>query len=469
MAGKLKTVFVCSSCGAESPKWNGKCPSCGEWNTLEEDVVEAAPVKKAALKTDISSLSGSDCSDKIRTLETIDADEEIRYLTGSAELDRVLGGGLVKGSLVLLGGEPGIGKSTLLLQICSCLGKDRKILYVSGEESARQVKLRADRLGVSAPGLYLLSITDAESVCKTIEASRPDIVIIDSIQTMNIRSVGYSSGSVAQVRECTNMFMHTAKELEIPVFLVGHVNKDGAIAGPKVMEHIVDTVLFFEGERQQSYRLLRAVKNRYGSTNEIGVFEMLDTGLRQVENPSQMFLSGRPAGVSGSCVGCVMEGSRPILAEIQALVTKSSYASPRRTSTGFDFGRLAIIIAVLEKRAGLFYGTLDIFVNIVGGFRLDEPAADLPAALALYSSLMDMPINEKIVSFGEIGLGGEIRSISNISQRIAEAQRLGFEKCIIPKMSLRQIDPKKYNIGLIAVSNIRQAFDYLKKESGGVK
>lgn len=463
MPAKLKSVYICSSCGFESPKWNGKCPSCGEWNTFEEDIIEEAP-KKSSLKAAPSAAGGADCSDKIRTLSQIDTDEEIRYSTGAGELDRVLGGGLVKGSLVLLGGEPGIGKSTLLLQICSYLGAEHSILYVSGEESVRQVKLRADRLGVTTPNLYLLSMTDAESICSTIMSSRPEIVIIDSIQTMNIRSITSASGSITQVRECTNLFMHLAKDMEIPIFLVGHVNKDGAIAGPKVMEHIVDTVLFFEGDRHQSYRLLRAVKNRFGSTNEIGVFEMLDSGLNQVENPSLMFLSGRPTGVSGSCVGCVMEGTRPILAEVQALVTKSSYSAPRRTSTGFDFSRLAIIIAVLEKRAGLFYGTLDIYVNIVGGFRLDEPAADLPAALALYSSLMDMPINEKLVSFGEIGLGGEIRSVSNVSQRIAEAQRLGFEKCIIPKMSLRQIDPKKYNIGIIAVSNIRQAFDYLKKE-----
>ncbi len=466
MAGKSKSVYICSSCGYESPKWNGKCPSCGEWNTFEEETVESTPKKSSFQRSAPSVLSGTDSSEKIRTLSQIDTEEEVRYSTGMGELDRVLGGGLVKGSLVLLGGEPGIGKSTLLLQICSFLGKEHRILYVSGEESVRQIKLRADRLGVTTPNLYLLSLTDAESVCTTVMASKPDIVIIDSIQTMNIRDINSASGSVTQVRECTNMFMHLAKDMEIPLFLVGHVNKDGAIAGPKVMEHIVDAVLFFEGERHQSYRLLRAVKNRYGSTNEIGVFEMQDKGLSQVENPSQMFLSGRPAGVSGSCVGCVMEGTRPILAEVQALVTKSSYAAPRRMSTGFDFSRLAIIIAVLEKRAGLFYGTLDVYVNIVGGFRLDEPAADLPAALALYSSLMDMPIGEKLVSFGEIGLGGEVRSISNISQRITEAQRLGFEKCIIPKMSLRQIDPKKYKIGIIAVSNIRQAFDYLRKDSG---
>ncbi|MDE6593081.1 MAG: DNA repair protein RadA [Oscillospiraceae bacterium] len=467
MSPKLKTVYICSSCGYESSKWNGRCPSCKEWNTFEEDVVDVSPAAKTtgkAVRATGAELSALSCSDKIKTLDEITAEDEIRYSTGTGELDRVLGGGLVKGSLVLLGGEPGIGKSTLLLQICSYFGKEHSILYVSGEESPRQVKLRAERLGVNTGNLYLLSVTDAESVCATVMESRPEIVIIDSIQTMSIKSVSSTSGSIAQVRECTNMFMHLAKDLEIPIFLVGHVNKDGAIAGPKVMEHIVDTVLFFEGDRHQSYRLLRAVKNRFGSTNEIGVFEMQDKGLEQIENPSLMFLSGRPAGVSGSCVGCVMEGTRPILAEVQALVTKSGYSAPRRTSTGFDFARLAIIIAVLEKRAGLFYGTLDVFVNIVGGFRLDEPAADLPAALALYSSLMDIPVNEKLVSFGEIGLGGEIRSISSVSQRISEAERLGFEKCIIPKMSLRQIDPKKYHIGIVAVSNVRQAFDYIRKD-----
>lgn len=463
MAAKLKTVYICSSCGYESSKWNGKCPSCGEWNTFEENVIDTAPAPKKTARTASDIPAAASVADKIKNISDIDTEDEIRYSTGMGELDRVLGGGLVKGSLVLLGGEPGIGKSTLLLQICSYLGNEHTVLYVSGEESIRQVKLRAGRLGVNTPNLYLLSVTDAESICATVTQTNPGIVIIDSIQTMNIRSVASSSGSVTQVRECTGLFMHLAKELETPIFLVGHVNKDGAIAGPKVMEHIVDTVLFFEGDRHQSYRLLRAVKNRYGSTNEIGVFEMRDNGLEQVENPSQMFLSGRPVGVSGICVGCVMEGTRPILAEVQALVTKTGYASPRRMSTGFDFGRLAIIIAVLEKRAGLFYGTLDVYINIVGGFRLDEPAADLPTALALYSSLTDVPISEKLAAFGEIGLGGEIRSISNVALRIAEAQRLGFEKCIIPKMSLRQIDPKKYNIGIIAVSNIRQAFDYLKK------
>ncbi|MBQ5317150.1 MAG: DNA repair protein RadA [Oscillospiraceae bacterium] len=457
---KLKTIYVCSECGAQYSKWNGKCPSCGEWNTMEEDVIDTSPrASKSSSPTPMRDIP-------VKKLSEVGTDDEVRYSTGCGELDRVLGGGLVKGSLVLLGGEPGIGKSTLLLQICNYFGHEHSILYVSGEESARQVKLRADRLGVASDELYLLSITDAEQVCDAVRSHKPDIVIIDSIQTMNIRDISSSSGSITQVRECTNLFMHLAKDLEIPIFLVGHVNKDGAIAGPKVMEHIVDTVLFFEGERNQSYRLLRAVKNRYGSTNEISVFDMSDTGLKEVPNPSEMFLSGRPVGVSGCAIGCVMEGSRPILAEVQALVTKSSYASPRRTSTGFDFSRLAIIIATLEKRAGLFYGTLDIYVNVVGGFRLDEPAADLPVALALYSSLLDMPIDEKLAAFGEIGLGGEVRNISNIPQRINEAARLGFTRVIVPKTSLRSLDPKAYGIGIVGVSNIRQAFEYLKKMNG---
>ncbi|MCC8042457.1 MAG: DNA repair protein RadA [Oscillospiraceae bacterium] len=463
---KLKSIYVCSSCGAEFPKWSGKCQSCGEWNTLEEDVVEAKPTKSASKSRSVrNELSGVDYSDKIMPIGSIQPDDEIRYKTGSGELDRVLGGGIVKGSLVLLSGEPGIGKSTMLLQICHSLGEEYTILYVSGEESVRQIKLRADRLGADSPNLYLLSITDAESVCSTVLSYKPDIVIIDSIQTMYIHDISSSAGSLTQVRECTNMFMHLAKDMEIPIFLVGHVNKDGAIAGPKVMEHIVDTVLFFEGDRNFSYRILRAVKNRFGSTNEIGVFEMSDKGLAEVTNPSQFLLSERPTGVSGCCVSCVMEGSRPILAEVQALVTKSSFPSPRRMATGFDFSRTAIILAVLEKRGGLFFGTLDVYINIVGGFRLDEPAADLPVALALYSGLVDIPINEKLAAFGEIGLGGEVHSVQNIEQRISEAQRMGFEKCIIPKYSLRQIDVKRYNIGIIAVSNVRQAFEYLRKES----
>ncbi len=451
MSGKNKTVFMCSECGYESSKWNGKCPSCNGWNTFEE--ITLKPTAKAGSRKPVS------VAEKIEELSEIDIEGDIRYPTGSKELDRVLGGGLVKGSLVLLGGEPGIGKSTLLLQICQFFGDDHTILYVSGEESVRQIKIRAQRLGVNTENLYLLSVTDAEAVSDTISSEKPEIVIIDSIQTMAISSLPSSPGSITQVRECTNLFMHTAKEEEIPIIIVGHVNKDGAIAGPKVMEHIVDAVLHFEGDRNLSYRILRAVKNRYGSTNEIGVFEMQDNGLSEVENPSEMLLSGRPLDVSGTCVACVMEGSRPVLAEVQALSVKSGFSSPRRTATGFDFSRLSIILAVLEKRVGLFFGTLDVFINVVGGLRLEEPAADLPVALALYSGIIDKPLDNSLIAFGEIGLGGEIRSVSHINQRIAEAERLGFTKCIIPKSSEKNVEKDKYKIDIIAVSDLKQAFE----------
>lgn len=463
MAGKIKTVYVCSECGYESSKWNGRCQSCGEWNTFEEEIIDVSATKKNA-KSAITA-TNVDLSSKIITLSGIDVDDEVRYSTGIGELNRVLGGGLVKGSLVLLGGEPGIGKSTLLLQICKYLGENYSILYISGEESTRQIKLRAQRLGVDTENLSLLSTNDAKAAADTISVYKPDIAIVDSIQTMTINEINSSSGSITQVRECTNLFMRTAKSEEIPIFIVSHVNKDGAIAGPKVMEHIVDTVLYFEGERHLSYRILRAVKNRFGSTNEIGVFEMCDNGLDEVENPSLMLLSGRPTGISGTCVACIMEGSRPILAEVQALVSKTSFSAPKRTATGFDYNRLAIIIAVLEKRLGMFFGTLDVYLNIVGGFRLDEPAGDLSVALAVYSGYFDIPISEKLIAFGEIGLGGEVRNTSNISQRIMEAERLGFTECIIPKHSLRNIDPSKYNMHIYGVSSLKQAFSVIKNKS----
>lgn len=450
---KVKSVYVCRECGYETSKWNGKCPNCGEWNTFEEC---QTTTHKAASG---SSVSIRDISDSILNIRNIDASfDEIRYSTGLNELDRVLGGGLVKGSLVLLGGEPGIGKSTMLLQICEYMGEDHTILYVSGEESVRQIKLRAQRLGVKNENLYLLAQTDCEAICSVILKEKPEIVIIDSIQTMNISGISSAQGSISQVRECTNMFMRTAKNEEIPMFIVGHVNKDGAIAGPKVMEHIVDCVLYFEGQRNLSYRILRAVKNRFGSTNEIGVFEMANKGLVEVENPSMMLLSGRPTDVSGCCVACIMEGSRPIMAEVQALVSKSGFSAPRRTCTGFDYNRMSIIIAVLEKRLGFFFGGLDVYINIVGGFKLDEPAADLSIALALYSSLTDKVVSDKTIAFGEIGLGGELRNISHAEQRLSEAQRMGFEKCILPVQSLKGIDISKYSMKIIGVRSIRQAF-----------
>ncbi len=454
---KSKYIYTCNQCGYESSKWNGKCPSCGAWNSFEENISQPSSVAGRS-----PSQSAPDLSEQILELEQIGVDNDVRYDTGIGELNRVLGGGLVKGSLVLLGGEPGIGKSTILLQICQFLGQEHSVLYVSGEESARQIKLRAKRLEVDTENLYILTSTDAEAIAETISSCTPDIVIIDSIQTVSISRISSSPGSITQVRECTNLFMHTAKKLEIPLIIVGHVNKDGAIAGPKVMEHIVDAVLYFEGERHQSYRLLRAVKNRFGSTNEIGVFEMLDKGLREVENPSQMLLEGRPTDVSGTCVACVMEGTRPILAEVQALATKTNYSAPRRMVTGFDFNRLNIIIAVLEKRLGIYMGSLDVYLNIVGGFSLDEPAGDLPVAIALYSSIMDKQIDNELIAFGEIGLGGEIRSVSHIEQRIREAERMGFKTCIIPKHSANSINPDKYSMNIIPAFTLKQAFSVIK-------
>ncbi len=454
---KSKVVFECNQCGYQTAKWNGQCPDCGAWNSFEESI----PVKV----TRGSSVSRKtvDLSEKILELSEIDVNADIRYNTGIGELDRVLGGGLVKGSIVLLGGAPGIGKSTLLLQICQYLGENYSVLYISGEESARQIKVRAQRLGVDTDSLYILTVTDAEAICDTISQTEPDVVIIDSIQTMSIQSIASSPGSLTQVRECTNLFMHTAKSNEIPIIIVGHVNKDGAIAGPKVMEHIVDAVLYFEGERNLTCRILRTVKNRYGSTNEIGVFEMYDRGLEEVKNPSQMLLEGRPENVSGTCVTCTMEGLRPILAEVQVLATKSGFSAPRRMAKGYDFNRLAIIIAVLEKRAGLFFGSLDVYLNIVGGFTVSETAGDLAVALCLYSSLIDKPLDSRIIAFGEIGLGGEIRAVSNVIQRVKEAERMGFEMCIMPKQSLKTINPEDYNIKLVGASNISEAFREFKK------
>ena len=455
---KLKNMFVCNQCGFESSKWNGKCPNCNAWNSFEE----VAPVDYKPLGKPVN-VSTIDLSSKVQDISSISTNDDVRYNTGNSELNRVLGGGLVKGSIVLLGGEPGIGKSTLLLQICQYLGESHSILYVSGEESVRQIKIRAIRMNVDTKNLYLLSTTDAQAVCDTIVSTKPDVAIIDSIQTMGLSQINSSHGSITQVRECTNLFMHTAKNEEIPMFIVGHVNKDGAIAGPKVMEHIVDTVLYFEGERNLNYRVLRAVKNRYGSTNEIGMFEMADNGLKEVTNPSQMLLDGRPIGVSGTCVACIMEGSRPILAEVQALSTKSSFSAPRRMATGFDFSRMAILIAVLEKRLGLFFSTLDVYLNIVGGFRLDEPAGDLPVALAIYSSVVNTPLDEKLLAFGEVGLGGEVRGVSNVVQRIKEAQRMGFSTCIVPKQNLKELNFTDYSINIVGVSSLKQTFEVLLK------
>ena len=453
MAGtKMKSLYICSECGYECPKWYGKCPSCGEGNTLQEEVRETG---KSAAAVTIQRKKPSAIPVRISEITT---EDEQRYYTGLKELDRVLGGGIVKGSLVLLGGDPGIGKSTILLQICHHLGKILKILYISGEESKRQIKLRAERLNVNSDNLYIMTETDIEVIAEQIQAENPDLVMVDSIQTMNYRELNSSPGSVTQVRECTNILMRTSKSLDIPCIVVGHVNKDGAIAGPKVLEHIVDAVLYFEGDKQMSYRILRAVKNRYGSTNEIGVFQMGDSGLSEVENPSLMLLSGRPTNVSGTCVACTMEGSRPILAEIQGLVTNSGYGNARRMSTGFDYNRMSMLLAVLEKRCGYFFSSMDAYVNVIGGLRLDEPATDLALALALVSSLKDMVVPEDVVAFGEVGLTGEIRSVSHAALRVTEAARLGFRQCILPYHNLKGLTlPKDCEIEIVAVRNIREA------------
>ena len=449
MPPKSKTVFVCTECGFEAPRWSGKCPSCGEWNTMEETVTSTAPAASPA------TVLGRTRPQKLRE---IDPQGEARCSTGMKELDRVLGGGIVRGALMLIGGDPGIGKSTLLLQICQHIGETRHILYVSGEESASQIKLRADRLNVATENLSLLCETDVGTILAAMQAEAPDLVIIDSIQTMCLAEVSSSPGSVTQVRECTAAIMRAAKASDTPVFVVGHVNKDGAIAGPKVMEHIVDCVLYFEGDRNSSYRMLRCAKNRYGSTNEIGVFEMRDRGLCEVENPSLMLLSGRPKNVSGTCVACTIEGTRPLLAEVQGLVTPTGFGNPRRMSTGFDFNRLALLLAVLEKRAGYFFANLDAYLNVVGGLRLDEPAADLPVALALVSSLKDTAVNEGVVAFGEVGLAGEIRSVSHCETRIGEAARLGFSRVIVPQHNLKSLAPRR-DIEIVGVRDVREAYE----------
>lgn len=454
---KVKTSYICCECGSESPKWYGRCPDCGSWNSMTEQVKAAAA---AAASPAARSIGGT--ASLIQSIGEIDPTGQSRHLTGMEELDRVLGGGLVIGSVVLLAGDPGIGKSTLLLQICGTLGVENKVLYVTGEESAAQIKLRASRLAVENVQLYVAALTDIQSVLETIAVNQPDITIIDSIQTMNLATLSSSSGSVTQVRECTQLLIAAAKSSGMPLFIVGHVNKDGGIAGPRVLEHMVDAVLYFEGERHLSYRILRAVKNRYGSTNEIGVFEMTGQGLEQISNPSLAMISGRPRGVSGTCIACVMEGSRPILTEVQALVAKSAFAAPRRTATGFDYNRLTLLLAVLEKRCGFGFSVLDAYLNVVGGLRIDEPAADLPVALALVSNLLDKPIGEGITAFGEVGLAGEIRGISHIQTRIKEAHRLGMTRCIVPKSNLaslgKDVPP---GLEIIGVRSLNEAFKVL--------
>ncbi len=448
---KAKTIFFCKNCGNETPKWMGRCPGCGAFNTMEEHIEKPTTPGRPNV-----SHVGSDR--KPQNICEVDSVDEIRFCTGMGELDRVLGGGAVVGSLVLVGGAPGIGKSTLLLQICNQLCKERRVLYVSGEESERQLKLRAQRLGVAPTELYILSETRLSDILEATEETKPDILIVDSIQTLYTEENESAPGSISQVKDCTMTMMHLSKQQGITIFVVGHINKDGNIAGPKVLEHMVDCVLYFEGDTNSSYRLLRAAKNRFGSTNEIGVFEMADTGLIEVPNPSQMLLQGRPEGASGTCVSCVMEGTRPILAEVQALVSKTSFNVPRRTADGFDFNRAALLLAVAEKRAGMKLNMFDAYINVIGGLQLDEPGADLPVILAVASSYMDKVIADDLVAIGEVGLTGEIRSVSNLNQRLAEVARLGFKQCIIPRNGSDKIEIPE-GLTVYRVRNLREAIE----------
>lgn len=446
MPPKQKTIFVCNNCGNESPKWMGKCYACGEWNTYEEQTV-VSTFGKSTANTDISS--------KPVSINSVNISSEIRLQTGMNELDRVLGGGVVLGSLNLVGGDPGIGKSTLLLQICDYLCKTKTCYYISGEESMSQIKLRANRLRVKSDNLMLLSETNIESIVNLCSANAPDILIIDSIQTMYCSSVSSTIGSVSQIKETTGLLMKLAKENGITVFIIGHVTKEGSLAGPKVLEHMVDVVLYFEGDKNLSYRILRSIKNRFGSTNEIAVFDMVSSGLKEIDNPSKMFLDGRPQNVPGTCVTCVIEGTRAILAEVQALVTKTNYPAPRRMASGVDYNRISLLLAVLEKRANYSLYSMDTYINVVGGFKLTDNSSDLAILLSVASGLADFEMPSDLIAVGEIGLSGEIRSVSYIEQRIAEAQRLGFKHIMIP--SRNKLTKNFENINIIRVSSIAQA------------
>ena len=459
---KFKTVYVCTNCGETSPRWMGRCPSCGAWNTMAEDVVrEEKPVRASAGgKGAVRGISSGSLI-TAHTLSEISATEEkSRIITGISELDRVLGGGIVLGSVVLLGGEPGAGKSTLLLQLCGAISKAVSVLYITGEESTRQIKLRALRLEVPQDGIRLAAETEIDDICVLIEQEKPGLVVIDSIQTMHCGDISSSAGSVSQVKECTSRLLAVAKNHEIPTFIVGHVNKDGAIAGPKVMEHIVDTVLYFEGDRHASYRILRGVKNRFGSTNEIGVFEMRETGLEEVPNPSEYMLNGRPEDASGSVVACSMEGTRPILMEIQALVCRSNFGMPRRTAAGTDYNRVNLLMAVLEKRVGLPLSNYDAYINIAGGIRMNEPAIDLGIVMAIVSSYKNQSISPGTIVFGEVGLSGEVRAVSMPEQRVAEARKLGFKTCIMPQVS-KDMLKKVEGIEVIGVKSVNQAINLI--------
>ena len=449
---KTKSVFFCTECGNESPKWSGRCSACGAWNSMVEQTAEK--VSKGSNKRVRTTNVKSTC---ITELDTMD---EIRFLTGMGELDRVLGGGAVKGSLVLVGGAPGIGKSTLMLQICQQLGQFAKVLYVSGEESTHQLKMRAQRLRVDSENLRVLSETCLGDVLVCVEEEKPDVLIIDSIQTLYNEELDSPAGGIGQVKDCTMSLMHLAKGQGVTVFVIGHVNKEGSIAGPKVLEHMVDCVLYFEGDRHMTYRILRAAKNRFGATNEIGVFEMMDSGLQEVENPSEMLLSGRPKDAPGTCVTCVMEGARPVLAEVQALIAPCAGSKPLRSCNGFDYSRAAMLLAVLEKRGGLKVSQCDAYLNIIGGLTLDEPAADLAAVVAIASSYLDKPVSGEMAAIGEVGLSGEIRSISHLEQRLSEVQRLGFTRCIVPAHRAKELKALAH-LELLPVQTIAEALQLL--------
>lgn len=446
---KSKTVFYCKNCGNETMKWQGRCPACGAWNSIVEYEEKLSPVARVAHP-------GRQMRKEPKPLVAIEGTDTMRFSTGSDELDRVLGGGAVQGSLVLVGGAPGIGKSTLLLQICRNICLKKSVLYVSGEESEQQLKMRAERLLVDSSSLFVLSETSMEDVLEAVAAMHPDVLIIDSIQTLYHPQNSSAPGSISQVKDCTMALMQLSKTSGTTVFVVSHVNKEGAIAGPKVLEHMVDCVLYFEGERSTNYRLLRAEKNRFGSTNELGVFEMIETGLAEVPNPSEMLLAGRPLGTPGTCVACAMEGTRPLLAEVQALVSRTALNVPRRATDGFDYNRAILLLAVLEKRGGMNLGSCDVFINVIGGLRLDEPAADLPIIIAVASSFRDRAMDDGMAAIGEVGLTGEIRAVSNLPLRLAEIARMGFRKCLIPRQGTEQVSAPE-GVELLRVRNLREA------------
>lgn len=460
----LKTVYICTECAYKTPKWLGKCPNCGAWNSFAEDVEEVTPGAATASTAPSRRVAMIPTAQDNRAVGFADLEipAYMRQNTGLGELDRVLGGGLVHGSVVLLSGEPGIGKSTLLMQICDVLGETRRVLYVSGEESGGQLKLRAKRLGVRGTNLFILTETNIEKILAETDRVKPEVVIVDSIQTIYAAALNSTPGSVTQVKETALSFINKAKGEGMSVIMVGHVNKEGSIAGPKVLEHMVDAVLYFEGERQQSYRIIRAIKNRYGSTNEIGVFEMTDRGLIEVENPSEMLLAGRPRNISGNCAVCTLEGTRPLIAEIQALVAQTSFPAPRRTTNGIDYNRMCLIIAVLEKRLGLKFYQSDVYLNVIGGLRLDEPASDLSVALALISSVTDRIIPDDLIALGEVGLAGECRAVANLEVRVKEAARLGFTTAVVPYRNVEKRPLEIENIRIVPIRGIYEALSLLR-------